>query len=139
LAKGHVSVFKSFNLLQTFAAEGAAHKPVSHLGRIKKSTVIIVPDYYRIEAFSGLYPPMTNTWLLFSLHFNHAPVLANENIGKEDGSMSLNQPLIWRNPIWKEVASQLAHVESELCWCDPIVEIDEYGQQVVMHKEVTWH
>ena len=68
-----------------------------------------------------------------------APVLANENIGKEDGSMSLNQPLIWRNPIWREVASQLAHVESELCWCDPIVEIDEYGQQVVMHKEVTWH
>ena len=31
--------------------------------------------------------------------------------------MSLNQPLVWRNPIWKEVASQLAHVESELCWC----------------------
>ena len=65
--------------------------------------------------------------------------VANENIGKEDISMSLNQPLVWRNPIWKEVASQLAHVESELCWCDPIVEMDEYGQKVVMHKEVTWH
>jgi hypothetical protein len=45
--------FQSFNLLQTFAAEGAAHKPVSHLGRIKKSTVIIVPDYYRIEGVSA--------------------------------------------------------------------------------------
>jgi hypothetical protein len=53
--------------------------------------------------------------------------------------MSLNQPLGWRSPNWTEVVNQLAHVESELCWCDPIVEMDEYGQTVVMHKEVTWH
>jgi hypothetical protein len=53
--------------------------------------------------------------------------------------MSLNQPLVWRNPIETEVASQLAHVKSELCLCDPIVEMDEYGRKVVMHKEVTWH
>jgi hypothetical protein len=26
-----------------------------------------------------------------------------------------------------------------MCWCDPIVEVDEYGRKVVMHKEVTWH
>jgi hypothetical protein len=61
------------------------------------------------------------------------------NVAKEDFLMSLNQPLVWRNPIWTEVASQLSHVESELCWCDPIVEMDEYGQKVVMHKAVTWH
>jgi hypothetical protein len=53
--------------------------------------------------------------------------------------MFVNQPLGRRNPIGREVANQLAHVESELCWCDPIVETDEYGQKVVMHKEVTWH
>lgn len=53
--------------------------------------------------------------------------------------MSLIQPLGRRDPIETEVASQLAHVKSELCWCDPIVEIDEYGRKVVMHKEVTWH
>ena len=53
--------------------------------------------------------------------------------------MSLNQPLVWRNPNWTKVVNQLAHVESELCWCDPIVEMDEYGRKVVMHKEVTWH
>ena len=52
--------------------------------------------------------------------------------------MSLNQALAWPNPIETEVASQLAHVKSELCWCDPIVEMDEYGRKVVMHKEVTW-
>jgi hypothetical protein len=53
--------------------------------------------------------------------------------------MSLNQPLGSHSPIGTEVTSQLAHVKSELCWCDPIVEIDEYGRKVVMHKEVTWH
>jgi hypothetical protein len=54
--------------------------------------------------------------------------------------MSLNQPLASRNPIWTEVAAnQLAHVESELCWCDPLVERDEYDQKVVVHKDVTWH
>jgi hypothetical protein len=62
-----------------------------------------------------------------------------EKIVKEDCFMSLNQPLEWRNPIGTEVASRLAHVKSELCWCDPIIEVDEYGQKVVMHKEVTWH
>jgi hypothetical protein len=53
--------------------------------------------------------------------------------------MFLNQQFGWRDPSWKEIANQLAHVESELCWCDPIVEKDEYGQEVVMHNHVTWH
>jgi hypothetical protein len=53
--------------------------------------------------------------------------------------MFLNQPLVWRNPMETKVASQLAHVKSELCWCDPIVEMDEYDRKVVIHKEVTWH
>ena len=66
--------------------------------------------------------------------------IGGENIVKEETSMSLSQSLVWRNPIETEVvASQLAHVKSELCWCDPIVEMDEYGRKVVMHKEVTWH
>jgi len=53
--------------------------------------------------------------------------------------MSLNQPLVWRNPVETEVASQLAHVKSELCWCDPVVEMDEYGRKLVTHKEVIWN
>jgi hypothetical protein len=53
--------------------------------------------------------------------------------------MFLNQPLGWRNPNSTEGTNHLAHVESELCWCDPIVEMDEYGQRIVLHKEVTWH
>jgi hypothetical protein len=33
----------------------------------------------------------------------------------------------------------LSHIDSDLCWCDPIVEIDENGQGVVIHREVTWN
>ena len=53
--------------------------------------------------------------------------------------MFLNQTLRWNDPIWTKAINQLAHVESELCWCDPLVEMDEVGQKIVMHKEVTWH
>jgi hypothetical protein len=66
-----MSPFSNLSIFSELRGGRAAQTRFSHLGRIKKSMVIIVPDYYRIEAFSGLYPPMTNTWLLFSLHFNH--------------------------------------------------------------------
>ena len=33
----------------------------------------------------------------------------------------------------------LSHIASESCWCEPIVELDEDGEQVVVHREVTWH
>jgi hypothetical protein len=31
------------------------------------------------------------------------------------------------------------HIDSDLCWCDPIVELYEDGDQRALHKEVTWH
>ncbi len=34
---------------------------------------------------------------------------------------------------------QLAHINSELCWCDPILEFDEDGNQSLTHNEVTWN
>ena len=39
----------------------------------------------------------------------------------------------------KTECANLADVKSQFCWCDPIVEIDDYGQKVVVHIEVTWH
>lgn len=33
----------------------------------------------------------------------------------------------------------LEHLESDCCWCDPIIEVDENGEEVVLHMEVTWH
>jgi hypothetical protein len=34
---------------------------------------------------------------------------------------------------------QLAHIESELCWCDPILEFDEVGNESLTHNDVTWN
>lgn len=36
-------------------------------------------------------------------------------------------------------AIQLTHIDSELCWCDPILELVENGQQLLTHNEVTWN
>ena len=36
-------------------------------------------------------------------------------------------------------AVQLTHVNSELCWCDPILDFDEEGNESLTHKEVTWN
>ena len=33
----------------------------------------------------------------------------------------------------------LSHLDSDLCWCDPIIEIDDNGEEVVLHRQVTWH
>ena len=31
----------------------------------------------------------------------------------------------------------LTHLDSELCWCDPIVEVDEDGEHTLLHRQVT--
>ena len=34
---------------------------------------------------------------------------------------------------------QLSHIDSELCWCEPIIDFDEIGHRSVIHNEVTWN
>jgi hypothetical protein len=50
------------------------------------------------------------------------------------------------NPTWitpavvpVEMPIGLRHIDSDLCWCDPIIEVDEIGERVVLHREVTWN
>jgi hypothetical protein len=38
-----------------------------------------------------------------------------------------------------EMPAGLSHLDSDYCWCDPIVEVDEDGEKVVLHWEVTWN
>jgi len=38
-----------------------------------------------------------------------------------------------------DISTTLTHLDSAFCWCDPMVEVDEDGQEVVVHKEVTWN
>ena len=33
----------------------------------------------------------------------------------------------------------LKHDDSVFCWCDPLVELNDNGQEIVVHKEVTWN
>lgn len=35
--------------------------------------------------------------------------------------------------------NRLSHVDSEFCWCERMLELDENGNQVVIHQEVTWN
>ena len=33
----------------------------------------------------------------------------------------------------------LKHLDSDFCWCDPVTDWDENGEQQVLHKHVTWN
>jgi len=39
-----------------------------------------------------------------------------------------------------ELPIGLNHLDSDFCWCDPIVDVDdEDGKEVVLHRLVTWN
>ena len=38
-----------------------------------------------------------------------------------------------------EMPIGLTHVDSDVCWCDPLIELDESGQEQVVHREVMWN
>ncbi len=31
------------------------------------------------------------------------------------------------------------HVDSDICWCEPMVETDEDGEEIVVHREILWN
>jgi hypothetical protein len=47
----------------------------------------------------------------------------------------------WIGPVVAtvEMPIGLTHIDSSFCWCDPIVEEDEAGQEVVLHRGVSWN
>ena len=54
--------------------------------------------------------------------------------------------LLFLNPTWLfpaivpvEMPVGLNHLDSDLCWCDPIIEVDEIGEEVVLHRQVCWN
>jgi hypothetical protein len=38
-----------------------------------------------------------------------------------------------------DISPPLPHVHAVWCWCDPIIELKEDGDEFVIHKEVTWN
>jgi hypothetical protein len=54
--------------------------------------------------------------------------------------------VLFVNPTWflpsvapVEMPIGLNHLDSDFCWCDPIIQVDENGQEVVLHRQVTWN
>ena len=45
----------------------------------------------------------------------------------------------WPVVAWVKSPAALKHKDSFFCWCDPFVEVNEKGQETVVHKEVTWN
>ena len=33
----------------------------------------------------------------------------------------------------------LQHLDSESCWCDPLIETDRNGERSVIHRQVIWN
>jgi len=53
--------------------------------------------------------------------------------------------MMFQNRLWfyppavsVEMPVGLNHLDSDFCWCDPVIEVDENGQEAVLHKQVTW-
>jgi hypothetical protein len=38
-----------------------------------------------------------------------------------------------------EMPVGLKHLDSDFCWCDPVIEIDDDGNEDVVHRQVTWN
>ena len=53
--------------------------------------------------------------------------------------MILKQHLISPDNSQAPDYKQFAHIDSELCWCDPILEFDEAGNESLTHNDVTWN
>ena len=50
-----------------------------------------------------------------------------------------NHNWLYRAAVPVEIPIGLIHVDSDFCWCDPIIELDENGQEAVLHRQVTWN
>jgi len=61
-------------------------------------------------------------------------VCVGEDVGDTEME-NLNCPALL--PV--EMPVGLTHLDSDLCWCHPIVEVDEDGEQLLLHRQVTWN
>jgi hypothetical protein len=42
-------------------------------------------------------------------------------------------------PVPVEIPVGLTHFDSDFCWCDPTIELDECGREILVHRQVTWN
>lgn len=47
---------------------------------------------------------------------------------------------IWTSPAGSvEMPVGLNHIDSDYCWCEPMIEVDDNGEEVLVHRQVTWN
>ena len=47
---------------------------------------------------------------------------------------------IWTSPAGPvEMPVGLNHIDSDYCWCEPMIEVDDNGEEVLVHRQVTWN
>ncbi len=54
--------------------------------------------------------------------------------------------MVYSNRTWfypaaapAEMPVGLKHLDSEFCWCDPLIDADGDGGEIVLHRQVTWN
>ena len=75
-----------------------------------------------------------NVYARYALNRSGMAFCVSEGVG--DTQMD---NLICRALLPVEMPVGLTHLDSDLCWCDPIVEVDENGDHVLLHRQITWN
>jgi hypothetical protein len=53
--------------------------------------------------------------------------------------MEVNRTWFYPAVVPVELPVGLYHLDSDLCWCDPIIKADGSDAEVVQHRHVTWN
>jgi len=53
--------------------------------------------------------------------------------------MFANSTWLYPVVVSSEVPVGLEHLDTDLCWCNPTIELDDENQKVVLHRRVTWN
>jgi len=47
---------------------------------------------------------------------------------------------IWISPaVPVEMPVGLNHIDSDYCWCEPMIEVDDNVEEVLVHRQVSWN
>jgi len=58
---------------------------------------------------------------------------------REDLLMLVNRTWFYPAEVHAALPVGLKHLDSDLCWCDPLVEMDDLGREIVIHRQVSWN
>jgi hypothetical protein len=53
--------------------------------------------------------------------------------------MFVNSPWFYPAAAPVQLPIGLNHLDSDFCWCDPIIEVEDDGEEAVLHRQVTWN